>query len=295
MILDNFCKDTRIIKNGDIYVGIKGESFDGNNFYADAFDKGAKACILDNTTLVDTDRYGDKTIILVDNTLECIGKLAKYKRSLLNIPVVAITGSVGKTSTKDMVASVLSTKYKVLKTEGNNNNNIGLPFTILRYKDEDVMVIGYKGYQGDAAWTYAVGEISDDKKYLMEHTEKALYEGVKQVKPGNRIGDISNAVEEYANKHHLGVVKELCGHGIGREMHEDPEVPNYGTKGTGPKLREGMVICIEPMLNLGTADIYMLDDEWTIKTDDGKPAAHYEHTILVTKDGYEILTPRLDK
>ena len=96
------------------------------------------------------------------------------------------------------------------------------------------------------------------------------------------------------NMYHLGVVKELCGHGIGREMHEDPEVPNYGTKGTGPKLREGMVICIEPMLNLGTADIYMLDDEWTIKTDDGKPAAHYEHTILVTKDGYEILTPRLD-
>ncbi len=168
-----------------------------------------------------------------------------------------------------------------------------------KLKDGDIitidMVIGYKGYQGDAAWTYAVGEISDDKKYLMEHTEKALYEGVKQVKPGNRIGDISNAVEEYANKHHLGVVKELCGHGIGREMHEDPEVPNYGTKGTGHKLREGMVICIEPMLNLGTADIYMLDDEWTIKTDDGKPAAHYEHTILVTKDGYEILTPRLDK
>ncbi len=168
-----------------------------------------------------------------------------------------------------------------------------------KLKDGDIitidMVIGYKGYQGDAAWTYAVGEISDDKKYLMEHTEKALYEGVKQVKPGNRIGDISNAVEEYANKHHLGVVKELCGHGIGREMHEDPEVPNYGTKGTGPKLREGMVICIEPMLNLGTADIYMLDDEWTIKTDDGKPSAHYEHTILVTKDGYEILTPRLDK
>ena len=168
-----------------------------------------------------------------------------------------------------------------------------------KLKDGDIitidMVIGYKGYQGDAAWTYAVGEISDDKKYLMEHTEKALYEGIKQVKPGNRIGDISNAVEEYANKHHLGVVKELCGHGIGREMHEDPEVPNYGTKGTGPKLKEGMVICIEPMLNLGTADIYMLDDEWTIKTDDGKPAAHYEHTILVTKDGYEILTPRLDK
>lgn len=167
-----------------------------------------------------------------------------------------------------------------------------------KLKDGDIitidMVIGYKGYQGDAAWTYAVGSISDDKKYLMEHTEKALYEGVKQVKPGNHIGDISAAVEQYANKHNLGVVKELCGHGIGREMHEDPEVPNYGTAGTGPKLREGMVICIEPMLNLGTADIYILDDDWTIKTDDGMPAAHYEHTILVTKDGYEILTPRLD-
>ena len=167
-----------------------------------------------------------------------------------------------------------------------------------KLKDGDIitidMVIGYKGYQGDAAWTYAVGSISDDKKYLMEHTEKSLYEGVKQVKPGNHIGDISAAVEQYANKHNLGVVKELCGHGIGREMHEDPEVPNYGTAGTGPKLREGMVICIEPMLNLGTADIYILDDDWTIKTDDGMPAAHYEHTILVTKDGYEILTPRLD-
>ena len=157
------------------------------------------------------------------------------------------------------------------------------------------MVIGYKGYQGDAAWTYAVGEISNEKKYLMEHTKKALYEGIKMVKPGNRIGDISNAVEIYAKKYKLGVVKELCGHGIGTEMHEDPDVPNYGKARTGPRLKEGMVICIEPMLNLGTADIYMLDDGWTIKTDDGAPSAHYEHTVLVTKDGYEILTPRIDE
>lgn len=156
------------------------------------------------------------------------------------------------------------------------------------------MVIGYKGYQGDAAWTYVVGEVSDDKKYLMKHTEKALYEGIKQVKPGNRIGDISAAIEEYATKHNLGIVKELCGHGIGTDMHEDPNVPNYGKKGTGPRLKEGMVIAIEPMLNLGTADIYQLDDGWTIKTDDGKSSAHFEHTVLVTKDGYEILTPRLD-
>ena len=156
------------------------------------------------------------------------------------------------------------------------------------------MVIGYKGYQGDAAWTYAVGSISDEKKYLMEHTEKALYEGIKQVKPGAHIGDISNTIETYATKHKLGVVKELVGHGIGTEMHEDPDVPNYGRPGHGPRLKEGMVICIEPMLNLGTADIEMLDDNWTIVTRDEKPSAHYEHTVLVTKDGYEILTPRLD-
>ena len=167
-----------------------------------------------------------------------------------------------------------------------------------KLKDGDIItidvVIGYKGYQGDAAWTYAVGNISDEKKYLMEHTEKALYEGIKQVKPGNRIGDISHAVEVYAKEHNLGVVEELCGHGIGMEMHEDPEVPNYGKPGTGPRLKEGMVICIEPMLTFGERYIYMEDDGWTIKTDDGLPAAHYEHTVLVTEDGYEILTPRLE-
>lgn len=156
------------------------------------------------------------------------------------------------------------------------------------------MVIGYHGYQGDAAWTYAVGDISEDKKYLMEHTEKALYEGIKQVKPGNHIGDISHAVETYATKYNLGVVKELVGHGIGTEMHEDPDVPNYGKAGTGPKLKSGMVICIEPMLNLGSAAVGILDDDWTIVTEDGSSSAHYEHTVLVTEDGYEILTPRLD-
>ena len=156
------------------------------------------------------------------------------------------------------------------------------------------MVIGYKGYQGDAAWTYKVGNISDDKAYLMEHTEKALYEGIKEVKPGAHIGDISAAVEEYALKYNLGVVKELCGHGIGTSMHEDPEVPNYGKRGTGPRLKEGMVICIEPMLTFGSEEIYLMDDEWTVNTIDESPAAHYEHTVLVTHDGYEILTPRFD-
>ena len=148
----------------------------------------------------------------------------------------------------------------------------------------------YKGYHGDSAWTYAVGEISDSKKRLLEYTEKALYEGIKQIKPGNRIGDISSAIEEYATDHNLGVVKELVGHGVGNKLHEEPDVPNYGKKGSGPLLKEGMVIAVEPMLNLGSPDIYMLEDGWTIVTDDDSPSAHFEHTVVVTRDGYEILT-----
>ena len=167
-----------------------------------------------------------------------------------------------------------------------------------KLKDGDIItidvVIGYKGYQGDAAWTYKVGEVDSDKEYLMEHTEKALYEGLKQAIPGNRIGDISNAIEEYAEEHNLGVVRELCGHGIGKDMHEDPEVPNFGTKNTGPRLKPGMVICIEPMLTFGERYVYVEDDDWTVKTEDSSPAAHYEHTVLITEEGYEVLTPRLD-
>ena len=163
-----------------------------------------------------------------------------------------------------------------------------------KLKNGDIVSIDicacYKGYHGDSAWRYAVGEISDEKKYLMEHTEKALYAGLAQVRPGNRVGDISSAVEEYAIAHNLGVVKELEGHGVGHDLHEEPGVPNYGTKNTGPRLKEGMVIAVEPMLNLGTADIYMLDDGWTIKTDDHRPSAHFEHTVAITKDGYQILT-----
>lgn len=156
------------------------------------------------------------------------------------------------------------------------------------------VVIGYKGYQGDAAWTYAVGEVDENKKYLMEYTEKALYEGIKYAHPGLRIGDISHAVQTYAESHNLGVVRELCGHGIGREMHEDPEVPNFGVVNTGPRLKPGMVICIEPMLTFGHREVMILDDEWTVKTLDHSDAAHYEHTILITENGCEILTPRLD-
>ena len=138
--LNNFSKDTRLINKDDVYIGIKGESFDGNKFYKDALDKGASVCILDNIDEVD-DKYKDKTIVKVEDTIKAIGLLAKYKRSLYNIPVVAVTGSVGKTSTKDMIAAVLSTEYKVLKTEANYNNHIGLPLTILKLTDEDILVV----------------------------------------------------------------------------------------------------------------------------------------------------------
>ena len=148
----------------------------------------------------------------------------------------------------------------------------------------------YKGYHGDSAWTYPVGDISKEKQYLLEHTEKALYEGLSKVKNGVKLGDVSNAIEDYAHSHRLGVVRELVGHGIGSHLHEDPEVPNYGIKGTGITLKKGMTIAVEPMLNLGTRKVYLTGDDWTIVTGDNKPSAHFEHTIVVTDDGYEILT-----
>ena len=148
----------------------------------------------------------------------------------------------------------------------------------------------YKGYHGDSAWTYTVGEVDDKTKKLLEYTEESLYVGLAQVKPGNRIGDIGYAIEQYARKHNLGVVKELCGHGVGTSVHEDPEVPNYGIPNTGPKLREGMVIAVEPMLTAGRPDIFIHDNNWTIDTVDGSLSAHFEHTVAVTKDGYQILT-----
>ncbi|MGM9882082.1 MAG: type I methionyl aminopeptidase [Bacilli bacterium] len=163
-----------------------------------------------------------------------------------------------------------------------------------KLKNGDIVTLDicacYKGYHGDSAWSYAVGDISKEKEYLLYHTEKALYEGLSKVKAGVRLGVVSHAIEEYAKKHKLGVVRELVGHGIGQNLHEDPEVPNYGSEDSGIILKEGMTIAVEPMLNLGTRKVYLLDDDWTIVTGDNKPSAHFEHTIVVTKEGYKILT-----
>lgn len=163
-----------------------------------------------------------------------------------------------------------------------------------KLKDGDIITLDIgacvKGYHGDSAWTYAVGNISEESKYLMEHTKKSLFVGLEQIKPGNRIGDIGHAIGEYAASHNLGVVKELVGHGVGTSVHEEPNVPNYGNANTGPLLKKGMVIAVEPMLTLGSPEIVILDDDWTIETEDYSRSAHYEHTVVVTDTGYEILT-----
>lgn len=148
----------------------------------------------------------------------------------------------------------------------------------------------YKGYHSDSAWTYSIGHINKQKEHLMYHTEKALFTGLKELKEGVPLGNLSARIEQYAKKHRLGVIRELSGHGVGHELHEQPDVLNYGKYGTGMILKAGMVIAVEPMLTAGKRFVDILDDDWTIVTQDGSPAAHYEHTVVITKDGYEILT-----
>ena len=163
-----------------------------------------------------------------------------------------------------------------------------------KLKNGDIVTIDigacYKGYHGDSGWTYAVGDISEEDKLLMKLSEEALYEGIKAAKVGNRVGDIGYAIEEFALKHNMDIVEEFVGHGVGTEVHEDPQVPHYGDKGTGMLLKEGMVIAIEPMLSMHSAELYILDDGLTAFTEDGSNVAQYEHTIAITKDGPIILT-----
>lgn len=146
------------------------------------------------------------------------------------------------------------------------------------------------GFYGDSAVTLPVGEISEEKKKLLQVTRESLYLGIQKAVPGNRVHDISAAVQTYVEHHGFSVVRELVGHGIGRELHEDPQVPNFGKAGTGARLKEGMVFCVEPMVNAGTYEVYTSKDNWTIHTKDGKPSAHFEHTVVVTSNGPEILT-----
>ncbi|MDE6006649.1 MAG: type I methionyl aminopeptidase [Muribaculaceae bacterium] len=151
-------------------------------------------------------------------------------------------------------------------------------------------VVELNGFHGDSCYTFAVGEIDPKTERLLDITFESLYVGIEMAVAGNRVGDISNAVQRFCESNGYSVVREMCGHGIGREMHEDPEVPNYGRRGTGPVLQNGMLICIEPMINLGSRNIRIAQNGWECRTRDHKPSAHYEHTLLINNDEPEILT-----
>jgi len=146
------------------------------------------------------------------------------------------------------------------------------------------------GFYGDHAYTFAVGKIKKEIQQLLDVTKESLYRGIKKLKIGNRIGDVSHEIQSYTESYGYGVVRELVGHGLGRKMHEDPEIPNYGLKNTGPKIKNGLVVAIEPMINLGTKDILQLDDGWSIITKDKKPSAHFEHNIAIIDGKPDILS-----
>ena len=170
----------------------------------------------------------------------------------------------------------------------------GVPSKKKIIKDGDIvsvdLTVEYGGWNGDNARTFTVGEVSDRAKRILKVTEEALYEGIKMARFGNRIGDISNAVQTYCEKNGYHVVRKYIGHGIGKDMHEDPEVPNFGKPGRGPRLVPGMTICIEPMVNESTAEVNVLADKWTVVEANGNLSAHFEHTICITNGDPIILT-----
>ena len=170
----------------------------------------------------------------------------------------------------------------------------GIPTEEQILKEGDIISVDcgtlLNGFNGDSAYTFPVGEISDEVRQLLRVTRESLYIGISKAVHGNHVGDIGQAVQDHCEAHGYGVVRELCGHGIGKKMHEDPQVPNYGKRGNGPKLKAGMCIAIEPMITMGNRSIGLLPDKWSVVTRDNKPAAHYEHTIAIRKGEAEILS-----
>lgn len=170
----------------------------------------------------------------------------------------------------------------------------GIPNARRILKEGDIVGLDtgviYKGYHSDAARTYGIGEVSQQAKDLIRVTEECFFEGMKFAKEGNHLHDISNAIAAYAKKFGYGIVEDLCGHGIGANLHEDPQIPNYEMNRRGPKLRRGMTLAIEPMINMGTHEVEWLDDDWTVVTRDGSLSAHYENTVLITEDEPKLLT-----
>lgn len=170
----------------------------------------------------------------------------------------------------------------------------GIPSKKRKLKEGEIVGIDVgvelNGYYGDAAFTFSVGKISENVKKLLRVTEESLYLAIAQTIAQNRVGDIGSVVQNHVEKHSFSVVRELVGHGVGRKPHEDPQVPNFGSSGQGESLKIGMVLAIEPMVNMGHYDVYFAKDDWTVKTKDGKPSAHFEHSVAITDNGPEILS-----
>lgn len=170
----------------------------------------------------------------------------------------------------------------------------GIPNKKRILKEADIVSIDvgacFKGYHGDAARTHAMGEVSEEAKHLIRVTKESFFEGLKKVMPNNHLHEISATIQKYVESNSCSVVRDLVGHGIGKQLHEEPQIPNYKPIGRGPKLQAGMVLAIEPMVNAGRYEVRVLGDNWTIVTLDGSLSAHYENTVLVTEEGYELLT-----
>lgn len=178
------------------------------------------------------------------------------------------------------------------------NNEVvhGIPSKRRILKEGDIVSLDagviYKGYHSDAARTHGIGEIDKEAQRLIDVTKQSFFEGIKFAKEGNHLHDISKAIQQYVENNGFSIVRDLVGHGVGKELHEDPQIPNYKAPGRGPKLLEGMTLAIEPMVNQGAFDVWWLEDDWTVVTQDGSLSAHYENTVLVTKEGPEILSVR---
>ena len=170
----------------------------------------------------------------------------------------------------------------------------GIPSSKVILRDGDIISIDcgthINGFTGDSAYTFCVGEVSPEVRHLLKTTKESLYKGIEAAVDGKRVGDIANAIQTYCETRNFSVVRELVGHGCGKNMHEEPEVPNYGRRGCGPLLRSGMCICIEPMINLGSKNVVFENDGWTVRTKDRKPSAHFEHCIAIRPNGPDILS-----
>jgi len=178
-------------------------------------------------------------------------------------------------------------------TSVNNELVHGIPGDRVLHEGDIISIdIGakYNGYHGDSAWTYAVGKIDENSQRLLDVTEESLYQGLKEAKPGERLSNISHAIQKYVEANGFSIVREYVGHGVGQDLHEDPDIPHFGPPNKGPVLKPGMVLAIEPMVNAGSRYVKTLADDWTVVTVDGKWCAHFEHTIAITETGFEILT-----